>query len=160
MLAEVHSPVFYVTGTQPDSLRMPMVPIRPMFFPVTDPHLSNKIMYQIDYYFRYLIMWLVSLMREWELYSVYHHLDTNFLFIHLFCSNENLVKDTFLRQNMDEEGWVPIQLIAGFRKVSCLEWLVSLFSFLEVKLVFCLSFDTILHNKLNMHHACWFIWQS
>ncbi|XP_022879756.1 la-related protein 1C-like isoform X2 [Olea europaea var. sylvestris] len=76
------TPMVY-TGTQPDSLRMPMVPIRPMFFPVTDPHLSNKIMYQIDYYF----------------------------------SNENLVKDTFLRQNMDEEGWVPIQLIAGFRKV-------------------------------------------
>ncbi|CAI9763523.1 unnamed protein product [Fraxinus pennsylvanica] len=80
---EVRSPVFYVTGPQSDSLRMPMVPIRPMFFPFTDPHLSNKIMYQIDYYF----------------------------------SNENLVKDTFLRQNMDEEGWVPIQLIAGFKKV-------------------------------------------
>ncbi|KAK6924530.1 La-type HTH domain [Dillenia turbinata] len=33
-----------------------------------------------------------------------------------FC-NDNLIKDTYLRQNMDEEGWVPISLIAGFNKV-------------------------------------------
>ncbi|KAL2504386.1 La-related protein 1C [Abeliophyllum distichum] len=81
---EVPSPVFIVPGPHPDSLRaMPMVPISPMFFPLPDPHLSIKIVKQIDYYF----------------------------------SSENLVKDTFLRQNMDEEGWVPIQLIAGFKKV-------------------------------------------
>ncbi|KAL2457642.1 La-related protein 1C [Forsythia ovata] len=81
---EVPSPVFIVPGPHPDSLRaMPMVPISPMFFPLPDPHLSFKIVKQIDYYF----------------------------------SSENLVKDTFLRQNMDEEGWVPIQLIAGFKKV-------------------------------------------
>ncbi|KAK4789718.1 hypothetical protein SAY86_017022 [Trapa natans] len=37
--------------------------------------------------------------------------------IEYYFSVENLVKDTFLRQNMDEQGWVPISLIAGFRKV-------------------------------------------
>ncbi|XP_042042229.1 la-related protein 1B-like isoform X1 [Salvia splendens] len=37
--------------------------------------------------------------------------------IDYYFSNENLVKDTFLRQNMDGEGWVPIKLIAGFKKV-------------------------------------------
>lgn len=37
--------------------------------------------------------------------------------IEYYFSNENLVKDTFLRQNMDEQGWVPIKLIAGFKKV-------------------------------------------
>lgn len=40
--------------------------------------------------------------------------------IDYYFSNENLVKDTFLRQNMDEQGWVPITLIAGFKKVSIL----------------------------------------
>ncbi|KAK2998020.1 hypothetical protein RJ639_025773 [Escallonia herrerae] len=35
-------------------------------------------------------------------------------------SNENLIKDIFLRQNMDDQGWVPIKLIAGFKKVSFL----------------------------------------
>ncbi|XP_076910096.1 la-related protein 1C-like [Bidens hawaiensis] len=40
--------------------------------------------------------------------------------IEYYFSNENLVKDTFLRQNMDEQGWVSANLIAGFRKVSCL----------------------------------------
>ncbi|CAA2961009.1 Hypothetical predicted protein [Olea europaea subsp. europaea] len=80
---EMPSPVYYVPGPHPDPLRMPMVPMPPMIFPVSDPHLSNKIVNQIDYYF----------------------------------SNENLVKDTFLRQNMDVEGWVSIQLIAGFKKV-------------------------------------------
>ncbi|KAG5620916.1 hypothetical protein H5410_006134 [Solanum commersonii] len=34
-----------------------------------------------------------------------------------YFSNENLIKDTFLRQNMDEHGWVPVTLIAGFKKV-------------------------------------------
>ncbi|XP_045814242.1 la-related protein 1C-like [Trifolium pratense] len=37
--------------------------------------------------------------------------------IDYYFSNENLVKDIFLRQNMDDQGWVPIKLIAGFKKV-------------------------------------------
>ncbi|CAN0861330.1 La-related protein 1C [Linum grandiflorum] len=38
--------------------------------------------------------------------------------IDYYFSNENLIRDTFLRQNMDEQGWVTINLIAGFKKVS------------------------------------------
>ncbi|KAL9678752.1 hypothetical protein QQ045_016602 [Rhodiola kirilowii] len=46
-----------------------------------------------------------------ELYSkVIHQIDYYF-------SDENLVKDVYLPNNMDEQGWVPIQLIAGFKKV-------------------------------------------
>ncbi|XP_047951140.1 la-related protein 1C-like [Salvia hispanica] len=37
--------------------------------------------------------------------------------IEYYFSNENLVKDTFLRQYMDGEGWVSIKLIASFKKV-------------------------------------------
>lgn len=40
--------------------------------------------------------------------------------IDYYFSNENLVKDTYLRQNMDEQGWVPISLVATFKKVSIL----------------------------------------
>ncbi|XAR73740.1 hypothetical protein NMG60_11007811 [Bertholletia excelsa] len=40
--------------------------------------------------------------------------------IDYYFSNENLIKDTFLRQNMDDQGWVPIKLIAGFKKVMLL----------------------------------------
>ncbi|XP_047334338.1 la-related protein 1C-like [Impatiens glandulifera] len=40
--------------------------------------------------------------------------------IDYYFSNENLVKDTFLRMNMDDQGWVPIRLIAGFKKVMML----------------------------------------
>ncbi|KAJ0445488.1 putative la-type HTH domain, winged helix-like DNA-binding domain superfamily [Helianthus annuus] len=40
--------------------------------------------------------------------------------IEYYFSNENLVKDTYLRRNMDAQGWVPVNLIAGFKKVSCL----------------------------------------
>ncbi|XP_076915382.1 la-related protein 1C-like [Bidens hawaiensis] len=40
--------------------------------------------------------------------------------IDYYFSNENLVKDTYLRRNMDEQGWVPASLIAGFKKVSSL----------------------------------------
>ncbi|RDX70488.1 La-related protein 1C, partial [Mucuna pruriens] len=37
--------------------------------------------------------------------------------IDYYFSNENLIKDTFLRQNMDDQGYVPVKLIAGFNKV-------------------------------------------
>ncbi|XP_023754172.1 la-related protein 1C [Lactuca sativa] len=40
--------------------------------------------------------------------------------IDYYFSNENLVRDTYLRRNMDEQGWVPASLIAGFKKVSYL----------------------------------------
>ncbi|KAI3816323.1 hypothetical protein L1987_16016 [Smallanthus sonchifolius] len=37
--------------------------------------------------------------------------------IEYYFSDENLVKDMFLRSHMDDEGWVPITLIAGFQRV-------------------------------------------
>ncbi|KAJ0464132.1 putative la-type HTH domain, winged helix-like DNA-binding domain superfamily [Helianthus annuus] len=40
--------------------------------------------------------------------------------IDFYFSNENLVRDTYLRRNMDEQGWVSVGLIAGFKKVSYL----------------------------------------
>ncbi|XP_077246657.1 la-related protein 1C-like [Tasmannia lanceolata] len=40
--------------------------------------------------------------------------------IDYYFSSENLCKDPFLRRNMDEQGWVPISLIAGFKKVMLL----------------------------------------
>ncbi|XP_062101897.1 la-related protein 1C [Humulus lupulus] len=40
--------------------------------------------------------------------------------IDYYFSNENLIRDTYLRQNMDDQGWVPITLIAGFNKVQLL----------------------------------------
>lgn len=38
--------------------------------------------------------------------------------IEFYFSTENLVRDTYLRKNMDEQGWVSVKLIAGFQKVS------------------------------------------
>ncbi|RWW07611.1 hypothetical protein BHE74_00037627 [Ensete ventricosum] len=37
--------------------------------------------------------------------------------IDYYFSSDNLCKDVFLRQKMDEQGWVPISLIAGFNRV-------------------------------------------
>lgn len=37
--------------------------------------------------------------------------------IDYYFSNENLIKDIYLRKNMDDQGWVPLNLIAGFKKV-------------------------------------------
>ncbi|XAR58009.1 hypothetical protein NMG60_11026335 [Bertholletia excelsa] len=79
---EMAPPLFYVQGP---SVVTP-IPSSPMYYPVLDPQLNNKILNQIDYYF----------------------------------SNENIIKDTYLRQKMDEQGWVPIKLIAGFKKVKLL----------------------------------------
>lgn len=40
--------------------------------------------------------------------------------IEYYFSEENLKKDDYLKSNMDEEGWVPLSLIAGFRRVQSL----------------------------------------
>ncbi|KAL5557508.1 hypothetical protein UlMin_039744 [Ulmus minor] len=37
--------------------------------------------------------------------------------IEYYFSNDNLIKDTYLRKNMDDQGWVSIELIANFKKV-------------------------------------------
>ncbi|OVA03807.1 RNA-binding protein Lupus La [Macleaya cordata] len=37
--------------------------------------------------------------------------------IEYYFSSENLCKDIYLRQNMDEQGWVSVSLIAGFNRV-------------------------------------------
>ncbi|KAI3724505.1 hypothetical protein L2E82_36285 [Cichorium intybus] len=40
--------------------------------------------------------------------------------IEYYFSEENLTKDDYLKSNMNEEGWVPLSLIAGFRRVQSL----------------------------------------
>ncbi|KAG1359443.1 la-related protein 1C [Cocos nucifera] len=37
--------------------------------------------------------------------------------IEYYFSSDNLCKDIYLRQKMDDQGWVPISLIAGFNRV-------------------------------------------
>ncbi|KAG6507249.1 la-related protein 1B-like [Zingiber officinale] len=37
--------------------------------------------------------------------------------IDFYFSDENLCRDVYLRQNMDEQGWVSVSLVAGFNRV-------------------------------------------
>nr|GMD53397.1 la-related protein 1C-like [Ipomoea batatas] len=46
--------------------------------------------------------------------------------IDYYFSNENLIKDMYLRENMDDQGWVPIKLIAGFKKAKN-SWHIPIF---------------------------------
>lgn len=46
------------------------------------------------------------------------------------CSDENLIKDTFLRGKMDEQGWVPISLIATFKRVGYKKIIFSFYFFI------------------------------
>jgi la-related protein 1 len=40
--------------------------------------------------------------------------------IDFYFSDANLLTDEYLKKNMDAEGWVPISLIASFRRVQML----------------------------------------
>ncbi|KAJ4950180.1 hypothetical protein NE237_027012 [Protea cynaroides] len=40
--------------------------------------------------------------------------------IEYYFSKENLVKDAYLKSLMDDEGWVPVHVIAGFRRVNAI----------------------------------------
>nr|XP_043617341.1 la-related protein 1C-like [Erigeron canadensis] len=94
MYTDLPSPVFYVQGPPPppESLRgMPFVgPIPPPMYFLPDHMLQG-----------------IDPMLHANIVSQ----------IDYYFSNENLVKDTYLRKNMDEQGWVPVSLIAGFKKV-------------------------------------------
>ncbi|XP_068652881.1 la-related protein 1C-like [Aristolochia californica] len=46
--------------------------------------------------------------------------------IEYYFSDENLVKDTYLKGQMDEQGWVSVHLIAGFRRVKAMTEDISL----------------------------------
>merc|ERR1719181_1308022 len=37
--------------------------------------------------------------------------------IEYYFGMENLLKDVYLRKHMTDEGWVPIPLLAGFRRI-------------------------------------------
>ncbi|KAK6939312.1 La-type HTH domain [Dillenia turbinata] len=51
-------------------------------------------------------------------YPVQDHLTSSIIHqIDYYFSDVNLLKDEYLKQNMDEQGWVPITLIAGFNRV-------------------------------------------
>lgn len=80
-------PMYYVPGPLPDSPAMPMLP---------SPQHGLPVFYHV------LDPMLLS--------KIVNQIDYYF-------SSENLVKDMFLRKEMDEQGWVPVKLIAGFKKV-------------------------------------------
>uniref|UniRef100_A0A5B6YWY6 Putative la-related protein 1C-like n=1 Tax=Davidia involucrata TaxID=16924 RepID=A0A5B6YWY6_DAVIN len=46
--------------------------------------------------------------------------------IEYYFSDANLIKDDFLKSNMDDEGWVPITLIASFPRVQHLTYNIQL----------------------------------
>ncbi|KAG9457103.1 hypothetical protein H6P81_001611 [Aristolochia fimbriata] len=46
--------------------------------------------------------------------------------IEYYFSDENLVKDAYLKGQMDDQGWVSVHLIAGFRRVKAMTEDVSL----------------------------------
>ncbi|CAL0303500.1 unnamed protein product [Lupinus luteus] len=51
--------------------------------------------------------------------------------IDYYFSEDNLVKDEFLRSNMDEQGWVPVTTIADFPRLSCIESVIEGFVLLN-----------------------------
>lgn len=90
-----------------------------------------SIINQIEYYFRY--HWQQIIAASCTAVSCPFAIFISFIgfaffiFIFILCSEANLVKDAFLRSKMDEQGWVPITLIADFPRVSCIGFNVFCF---------------------------------
>lgn len=47
--------------------------------------------------------------------------------VEYYFSEENLLRDFFLRRKMDCEGFLPVSLIAGFHRIQALTQDISLF---------------------------------
>nr|GMD89761.1 la-related protein 1C-like [Ipomoea batatas] len=81
-------PMYYVPGPHPDSLVMPMLASPPPGPPVFYQFLDPQLLSKIVNQIEY------------------------------YFSNENLIKDMYLRKEMDDQGWVHVRLIASFKKVA------------------------------------------
>jgi la-related protein 1 len=138
-------PMYYVGGPPPppEALRgmgfvPPMVgpPAYPYFQPLheaepepelqpeTEPQPESghqgqeKLLKQIEFYFRWLHLFYSAFCYFLSACECVLLLVMPCSFI---CSKDNLCTDVWLRQHMDQEGWVDISLIATFKKVrSCL----------------------------------------
>ncbi|GER38789.1 lupus la ribonucleoprotein [Striga asiatica] len=66
--------------------------------------------------------------------------------IDFYFSDDNLVKDNYLRSNMDDQGWVPIALIASFRRL----WVPNF----EVGLVITDSYMLSMNIGLKLLSCC------
>lgn len=129
----------------------------PVFYPVPISRLYAAICDQIHYYFRYLCGKFILLLKViWSSWFC-DHLLIYFGILLYFCdSYENLITDLFLRENMDDYGWISVKLIASFKKVSSLKailfdvhWVyfcISIFNFHVV--VFC-TWNLKVHEKIG-----------
>ncbi|XP_078173678.1 winged-helix DNA-binding transcription factor family protein [Carex rostrata] len=106
-------PPFIPTSPQP----------RPQYVPMPFPDMSSQMYY-------YQVPPSPEMMRGMQFVAhpvaspspfMMQQLDPQFftllMQIEYYFSFENLCKDIFLRRNMDEQGWVPISLVAGFKRV-------------------------------------------
>lgn len=92
-----------------------------MFVPVPENSLTTAIVKQIDYYFRWFFNQFIVSTNPFCFLFFALLLFGEFLFIiwYVFDSDVNLAKkDDYLQLQMDEQGWVPISVIANFPRVS------------------------------------------
>ncbi|CAH9084995.1 unnamed protein product [Cuscuta europaea] len=99
----------------------PTMPIRPFSTPIIYPEAAPPVYYVPTPHQESFRMPMFTHMSPF----LYHAPDPPLYSkivnqIDYYFSNDNLIKDMFLRGNMDEQGWIPIKLIAGFKKVSML----------------------------------------
>jgi len=66
-----------------------------------------------------------------------------------YFSDENLQKDFFLRNQMDEEGFVPISVIANFNRLQALTQDTDLIK--EVRYNKSTLFITLLHSVFSLY---------
>jgi La domain len=73
-----------------------------------------------------------------------------FIYIFVFFANreyyfskENLVKDFYLRRQMDNDGWIPVELLASFRRVRIHTGTVNVELIVEVGVRDLYSFITL-----------------
>lgn len=94
----------------------PALGMRP---PYANPMVISQELHQPLYYFPHPGMPYVPQMAPAYVFPPHDpQLLADILYqIDYYFSNENLCKDTYLRQKMDDNGWVSIHLIAGFKKV-------------------------------------------
>ena len=122
-------PVYYLPGPPPGAIRGPYPP-RFAPYPVNQgpPILSpekldlrDRVLKQVEYYFRQVMLLYINFFVIIIMFSlsfiVALEISYYLPFIYSLFSDENLENDHYLISLMDEEGWVPTKIIAGFKRV-------------------------------------------
>ena len=100
------------------------------------------------------LSFISGLLKSNKLISMNVYVDYHNLSFFLLCSVENLCRDMYLRSNMDDQGFVPVSIIASFNRVSQLSVFLFPLRILILSYILVSWSGTENNNQCTFYFGC------